>query len=82
MPRKLKPFSVLLRRPDSYEEDGNPSYYYALVTAVGVEQAVDFARSEVFEADGCPDHDPTDYALVLVTLDHHPDLCHLDSREG
>lgn len=81
MSNKLKPFSVLLLRPDTFEEGGNPSYFYTMLHAVSVAQAIDFARAEAFETDGCPDLDAIDYAVVLVTLDHHPDISHLDPRE-
>lgn len=82
--KKLKPYSVLLKRPD-YITDGEDAYFYTFAKAVDVAGAVDSARAEAFAADGGTDADMdsiTDYALILVLAGDHPDIHFQDEREG
>jgi hypothetical protein len=78
----MSTYSVLLLRPDHMTDGGEPSYFYTFVEAADVAGAADAARNEATVADGYPDVDLTDYALVLVLDGAHADLSHLDPRES
>lgn len=75
----MKPYTVLLLRPDYIVSGCDPSTYLAHVTAEDVVRAQALAKQEAWEADQSPEcaegcGDPTDYHALLVADGHLEDL--------
>lgn len=72
----LKPYTVLLLRPDYVADQFGTDTYMAHVEAGSVAEAEDMARSNAVQGDwqeGC-NYDHADYAVLLVLEGHHNDI--------
>jgi hypothetical protein len=83
----LKPYTVLLLRPDYVANEFGKDTYQAWVTAESVNAAQSAAQLEAFGTDN-PDHDPSeefsstgapeDYAVLTVIYGHQKDIKEID----
>jgi hypothetical protein len=77
MKTKLRPYSVLLLRPDYIADVFGHDTYYTFVRAADSYSAVAVARRQVCQADFVPWFKADDYSVLLVLKGHHKDLGYL-----
>lgn len=72
----MKPYTVLLLRPDYIADNYGQDTYLAHVNANNPDEAVTAAQVEAYNADGGDDADESweDYHPLIVVDGHHADL--------
>lgn len=70
----MKPYTVILIRPDYIAENYGEDFYFAHVEAENPTAAVKAAQIEVVREDGYDEDHAENYALVAIFEGHHEDV--------